>query len=473
MNLDIHLDRCDTLLCTGYLEIHIAKEIFQSLDIRQNDVIIIRLTGNQTTGNTCNCRLDRYTCCHQGHAGCTDTCLRSGTIGFKGLRYRTDCIWELFLTWQNRYQCTLSQRSMSDLTASRSSGRFRLTYGVAWEVIMMHISLGNRILIQSVQALCLGKRSKCADVADLCLSSGKHGRTMHTRDQINLRCQRTDLGNGTSIRTFVILQDHLTYGLFLILINSLIQKCKPLFVFRKCLRKLVFDLTDIGFSCLFVIGEYGNFHLFWRYDLANGCKQLFRYRAAFIAVFFFSTFRNDLINKANHLLIDLMCSKNSLNHLIFRNFIGTSLDHNNFLSGGCNRQCQIGYLTLCRSWIEYKLTVNQANLCGSSRTIKRNIRNSGSDGGTKHSSQFRAAIRIHTHNHIVQCNIIAVILRKQWTHRTVNNTCRQNRIFRSLTFSFIKSSRDLSNRIHLFLILNTQREEIDAFSWFLGCGSGR
>ena len=75
VDLDIHLDRCDTFLCTCYLEIHVSKEIFQSLDVCQNDVIIIALTGYQTTGNTCDCRFDRYTGCHQGHAGCTDTCL--------------------------------------------------------------------------------------------------------------------------------------------------------------------------------------------------------------------------------------------------------------------------------------------------------------------------------------------------------------------------------------------------------------
>ena len=40
--------------------------------------------------------LDRYTCCHKGHGRCTDTCLRSRTVGFKCLRYSTDRIWELF-----------------------------------------------------------------------------------------------------------------------------------------------------------------------------------------------------------------------------------------------------------------------------------------------------------------------------------------------------------------------------------------
>ena len=54
MDLDIHLDCCDTFVCTGYLKVHISEEILKTLDIRKNKVIIICVTGNKTTGNTCN-----------------------------------------------------------------------------------------------------------------------------------------------------------------------------------------------------------------------------------------------------------------------------------------------------------------------------------------------------------------------------------------------------------------------------------
>ena len=96
MNLDIHLNCSDTIMCTCNLKVHISKEIFQALNICQNDVVIICSACYQTTGNTCYRFTDRHTCCHQRHRRCTDTCLRSGTIGFKSLRYCTDCIWELF-----------------------------------------------------------------------------------------------------------------------------------------------------------------------------------------------------------------------------------------------------------------------------------------------------------------------------------------------------------------------------------------
>ena len=96
MDLDIHLDCCDTVMCTCNLEIHISEEVLKSLDICQYNVIIVCCACNKTTGDTGNRFADRYTCCHKGHGRCTDTCLRSRTVGFKCLRYSTDRIWELF-----------------------------------------------------------------------------------------------------------------------------------------------------------------------------------------------------------------------------------------------------------------------------------------------------------------------------------------------------------------------------------------
>ena len=94
---------------------------------------------------------------------------------------------------------------MTDLTTSRSTAWLCLTYRVGWEIVVVHISLGCDILIQTVNLLNFGKRCKGYHIADLSLSTGKHGRTMHTGNQVNLGCQRTDLINGTSIRTLVIL----------------------------------------------------------------------------------------------------------------------------------------------------------------------------------------------------------------------------------------------------------------------------
>ena len=49
MDLNIHLDRGNTFGSTGYLKVHISEEVFQSLDIGQQNEIVIGLAGYQGT----------------------------------------------------------------------------------------------------------------------------------------------------------------------------------------------------------------------------------------------------------------------------------------------------------------------------------------------------------------------------------------------------------------------------------------
>ena len=65
VNLDIHLDSCDTVFCTCYLEVHISEEIFKSLNICKYDEIIVCIACYKTTAYTCNHLLDRNTCSHK------------------------------------------------------------------------------------------------------------------------------------------------------------------------------------------------------------------------------------------------------------------------------------------------------------------------------------------------------------------------------------------------------------------------
>ena len=150
MNLNIHLDGSNTILGSAHLKIHIAKKIFQALDVCKHQIIVIRIPGHKTAGNTSYHFLNRNAGSHQGKSGGADACLRGGTVGFHGLRYGTDCIWEFLRAWQNRNQCPLRQGAMAYLAAAGSSAWLCLAYREGWEVIVMHITLAGLILIQAV-----------------------------------------------------------------------------------------------------------------------------------------------------------------------------------------------------------------------------------------------------------------------------------------------------------------------------------
>ena len=159
----------------------------------------------------------------------------------------------------------------------------------------------------------------------------------------------------------------------------------------------------------------------------------------------------------------------SFDHLVFRNFFCAGFDHDYFLSCGSYCKLKVRYIFLCHGRVDDIFTIDQTNLCGSTWTIKRNIGNAGCNRGTKHSRNLRITFRINRHNHVYQCYIISVILWKQRTHRSVNNTGCKNSMFACFTFSLIKTSRDLSYCIHFLFVFNTQREEINSLSWLFGC----
>ncbi len=259
-------------MSTGYFKVHIAEEIFKALNICQYNIVVIGISGNKSGRNTSHLLFDRNTGRHQRHGRCTDTRLRCRAIGFKCLGNCTNRIREFFHTRKYRNQSLFSQGTMADLTTSRSSGRFCFTNRVGREIVMVHITFGCHIDIDAINTLCLGHWSQCGHCTDLSLTTGEHGRAMNSRKQIDFCSQWTDLIQCTTVRTFMILQNHLTNRLFLILIYSFIDQFQPLFIFGKSFGEFLFDLTDIFLTHLLLISEHSFFHSFLRNNFFNCCE---------------------------------------------------------------------------------------------------------------------------------------------------------------------------------------------------------
>ena len=166
----------------------------------------------------------------------------------------------------------------------------------------------------------------------------------------------------------------------------------------------------------------------------------------------FATLCNNCIYKCDNLLVYFVSSINRFDHLCFRNFISSSFDHDNLLS--CRRNCQshVRHFLLNSCRVKYKFAINQTYLSSRNRSVKRDVRNCSCNCRTKHCCKFRRTILIYRKYKILQCNIITIILREQRTHRTVDNTVCQNCILRRLTFTLVKSSRNLTHSVHSFII---------------------
>ena len=74
-----------------------------------------------------------------------------------------------------------------------------------------------------------------------------------------------------------------------------------------------------------------------------------------------------------------MCFVNSLEHLLLRDLIGTSLDHDDLFSSRSYSQLQVTLVPLLLRRVDDQFAVDHTHLCHRAGTIKRDIRNAGSD----------------------------------------------------------------------------------------------
>ena len=72
VDLDIHLDCGDAVMCSGNLEVHVSEEVFKTLNICEHDIIVVGISGNKAAGNSGNGLLNGYTGSHQSHGRSTD-----------------------------------------------------------------------------------------------------------------------------------------------------------------------------------------------------------------------------------------------------------------------------------------------------------------------------------------------------------------------------------------------------------------
>ena len=88
----------------------------------------------------------------------------------------------------------------------------------------------------------------------------------------------------------------------------------------------------------------------------------------------------------------------------------------------------------------------------------------------QHGRQLRRTVLIHRQHQVLQRYIVSVVLGEKGAHRPVDDAICEDGVLGSLSLTLVKSARDLSDSVHSLIVLNAQREEINALPGFLRCG---
>ena len=116
LNLYIHLDSSNSVSGSRDLKVHIAKEIFQTLNIRKNGNFTAVDILYKTHRNACNRRFDRNACIHQCKCRTAYRRLRRRTVGRKDFGNKPYRIRELVFGRNNRLKSSFCQCSVTDFT---------------------------------------------------------------------------------------------------------------------------------------------------------------------------------------------------------------------------------------------------------------------------------------------------------------------------------------------------------------------
>ena len=474
MDLDVHLDRGDTVFGAGHLEVHVAEEIFQALDIGEEDEIIVCLAGNKTAADACDGLLDGDACCHKGHAGRAGRSHGSGTVGFEGLGDRTDRIRELIDGRQYGHECTLSQCAVSDLAAAGASGDSGLTYGIGREIVVVDVALLGDVGVKALNTLCLGQRSQSDNVTDLGLAAGEHSGTVNAGNDVDFCCQRTDLIQCTAVRALVVLEDHLADSLLLVLVDSLVKDGEPLFVLCKCLAELLLECGDIALTGLLVICEDCFFHLCGRNDLLDGCKELLRNRAALVLALLFAAVGDNALDPLDDLFVLLICDVDAADHFFIGDLVCTCLDHHDLIFSGVNSQAKVALVPLLLGRVDDGLAAHHTDLGHGDGAVKGDIGDLGSQSSAVHGDKLGSAGGVNAHDQALESDIVAHVLREQGAHRTVDDTAGQDGVLAGSAFALVKTAGELADGIEFLCVFHAEREKVDPVAGLLGsrCKAG-
>ena len=67
INFHVHLQGVDALFGTGNLEVHVAEEVLDALNVAEDGILPIGVIGDQAHRNTGHGRLEGHTRIHQCH----------------------------------------------------------------------------------------------------------------------------------------------------------------------------------------------------------------------------------------------------------------------------------------------------------------------------------------------------------------------------------------------------------------------
>ena len=466
VNLNVHLNGRDTVFGSGNLEVHIAVEVFKSLNVNHGQPLVV--LGYKTAADTRNGTLYGNARVHKSEGRTANGALRGRTVGRKNFGNETDSIRELFFGGKNGFKASFGKSAVAYFTSARAAAGLCVADGITGHIVMVHISLGI-FFVNAVELLFFGDGSEGRNGENLRLTSREKTRTVNSGKNADFGMKRSDLFKSSAVNSSVVVKEPSSDDFFLNLVKNFAVGAFGIF-FVELLTNFFFNDRHVGVSYVFIVGIKRFFNLF----KAERLDVLIHIVVEFGGLIFklgFAYLCGDVLDEANEFFQFLMRKDDTFEHDVVGHFVCTRFYHNNLFFGRGDGDHHLRFCFLFKRRVKNVFAVNIAEYDARNGSVPGNVGDCDGNGSAVHRGYLGRVIVVDSHRGRGNNDVVSHVLREERSDGSVDNSRSQNSLFAGLTLSFEEAAGDFSDRVKFFFIVNSEREEIYSVSRF--CRSGR
>ncbi len=331
---------------------------------------------------------------------------------------------------------------------------------------MVHIA-AVRFQADAVNVLAFRQRSQGAEAHDLRLAAGKEARAVGAGKETDFAADRTDFVDATAVGTNLVNGDHVTDDF----LNHLLSNVGD-----------VVGIIGVDVGKVFIDVGFDGVHLFFAFDLigredsrlhgffaigVNGFDDVSR---RFFFDEFLFRYRNAVQEgklEFDDFLDFFMGDHDSVEDLFFRNFFSTAFNHEDGVFRTGNDDVHVALFALSDRRVDDEFTIYTADADTGNRAGKGNMRHAQGNRGADHSGDFRGIVVIYAKIISHDVDVMTIRFREERTDRAVDETGKESCRFGRFAFSFNKAAGDFADRVHLFFVIDGEREKVCVFTGFL------
>ena len=469
LDLDIHLDGGDAVTGAGHLEVHVAQEVFETLDVGEHGDVAGVHVLDEAHGHARHHLLDGHARVHKGQGAGADAGLGGGTVAGDDLGNQPHAVGELLLAGEHGQQGPLRQGAVADLTPAGAAHGAGFAGAVGRHVVLVHVALGI-LQADAVQDLGLGDGAQCGDGHDLGLAPGEHGAAVGPLQDARLAPDGPDLLLAAAVGTDLLVDDLVPHDLFGHVVEDGVD------VLALLGMRFVEGGVDLGLhllGALFPLLAVEGVHLpddLVHGERADGLVQLLGGLVDVDLHLGLADLVLDALDEGADLLDLLMGKEDGAQHLLLGELLGPGFHHHDRVLGAGHGQGQAALFPIFHTGVEDVFPVHIAHGHGARGAHEGGFGDGQGDGGAQHGDDVGLHVLVHGQAGGDDLHVVVEALGEQGAQRPVDEPVGQDGLLGGAAFPLDEAAGDLAHGVELLFKFNGQGQKIHAVPGGFGHG---